>query len=117
MFLFLSILHNPVSCRADGLLGDAHDAAHGILETTSWNKRLLRRRAVVHVLFVEDEEERIVGALLIILKSRCARWNFLEHSEKHLPPGARPSPYWRGLPVLMKRATKVFYFAISPALP
>ena len=26
MFLF-PILHNPVSCGADGLLGDAHDAA------------------------------------------------------------------------------------------
>ena len=24
--LLLPILHNPVSCRADGLLGDAHDA-------------------------------------------------------------------------------------------
>ena len=29
-------------CRADGLLGDAHDAAHGL---------------VVHAHFVEDEEE------------------------------------------------------------
>ena len=25
--LLLPILHNPVSCGADGLLGDAHDAA------------------------------------------------------------------------------------------
>jgi len=38
-------------------LGDAHDAAHVLLETTSLNKRLLCRRAVVHAHFVEDEEE------------------------------------------------------------
>ncbi len=38
------ILHNPVSRRADGLLGDAHDAAHGL---------------VVHAHFVEDEEEKL----------------------------------------------------------
>ena len=36
------ILHNPVSCGADGLLRDAHDAAHGL---------------VVHAHLVEDEEE------------------------------------------------------------
>ena len=46
--LFSSILHNPVSCRADGLLGDAHDAAHSL---------------VIHAHFVEDEEEGIVGGL------------------------------------------------------
>jgi len=33
---------NPVSCGADGLLGDAHDAAHGL---------------VVHTHLVEDEED------------------------------------------------------------
>ena len=26
-YLIFHILHNPVSCGADGLLGDAHDAA------------------------------------------------------------------------------------------
>ena len=33
---------NPVPCGVDGLLGDAHDAAYGL---------------IVHVHFVEDEEE------------------------------------------------------------
>ena len=42
------ILHNPVSCGADGFLGDAHDATHGL---------------VVHAHFVEDEEEGVVGGL------------------------------------------------------
>ena len=32
---------NPVPCGVDGLLGDAHDAAHGL---------------IVHAHFVEDEE-------------------------------------------------------------
>ena len=36
------ILHNPVSCGADGLLRDAHDAAHGL---------------VVHAHLVEDDED------------------------------------------------------------
>jgi hypothetical protein len=43
-------------------LDDAYDAAHGLLETTSWNKRLLRRQAVVHARlshFVEDGEEKL----------------------------------------------------------
>ena len=40
--LLLPILHNPVSCGADGLLSDTHDAADGL---------------VVHAHFVEDEEE------------------------------------------------------------
>ena len=51
---------NPVPCGVDGLLGDAHDAAHGL---------------IVHAHFVEDEEEGIVGGLLIIRKSRGARCN------------------------------------------
>ena len=38
------ILHNPVLCRADGLLGDAHDAALVL---------------VVHAHLVEDEEENL----------------------------------------------------------
>ena len=42
------ILHNPVSCGADGLLGDAHDAAHGL---------------VVQSHLIEDEEEGVVGGL------------------------------------------------------
>ena len=46
--LLLHILHNPVSCGADGLLGDAHDAADV---------------AVVHAHLVEDEEGGIVGGL------------------------------------------------------
>ena len=46
--LLLHILHNPVSCGADGLLGDAHDAADV---------------AVVQTHLVEDEEESIVGGL------------------------------------------------------
>ena len=54
------ILHNPVPCGADGLLGDAHDAADIF---------------VVHAHFVEDEEEGVVGGLLIIRKSRGARCN------------------------------------------
>ena len=78
------ILHNPVPCgkatgrrtqfgrstsgrllptgrkNADGFLGDAHDAAHGL---------------IVHAHFVEDEEEGIVSDLLIICKSRGARCN------------------------------------------
>ena len=33
---------NPVPCGVDGLLGDAHDAAHGL---------------IVHAHFVEDEED------------------------------------------------------------
>ena len=33
---------NPVPCGVDGLLGDAHDAAYGL---------------IVHVHFVEDEED------------------------------------------------------------
>ena len=67
------ILHNPVPCgkatgrrtqfgrstsgrlrpegrkNADGLLGDAHDAAHGL---------------IVHAHFVEDEEEGVVGVFM-----------------------------------------------------
>ena len=46
--LLLPILHNPVSCGADGLLGDAHDAADVL---------------VVHAHLVEDEEEGVVGGL------------------------------------------------------
>ena len=61
---FFEVLGN-----ADGLLGDAHDAAHGL---------------IVHAYFVEDEEESVEGYLLIIRKSRGARWSFLERSEKHL---------------------------------
>ena len=49
--------------------------ALGLLETTSWNKRLLRRRAIVHAHFAEDEEEGIVGGLLIIRKSCGIRCN------------------------------------------
>ena len=44
MFLFLTILHNPVPCGADGLLGDAHDTAHVL---------------IFHAHFVEDEEEGV----------------------------------------------------------
>ena len=43
------ILHNPVSCGANGLLGDAHDAAHGL---------------VVHAHLVEDEEEGVTSPFL-----------------------------------------------------
>ena len=42
------ILHNPVPCGADGLLGDAHDAADVL---------------VFQAHLVEDEEERVVGGL------------------------------------------------------
>lgn len=42
------ILLNPISCGADGLLRDAHDAAHV---------------AVFQAHFVEDEEEGVVGGL------------------------------------------------------
>ena len=50
----------PVPCRADGLLGDAHDAVDGL---------------IVHAHFVEDEEEGVDGGLLIIRKSRGTRCN------------------------------------------
>ena len=46
--LLLHILLNPVSCGADGLLGDAHDAADV---------------AVFKAHLVEDEEESVVGSL------------------------------------------------------
>ena len=39
---------NPVPCGVDGLLGDAHDAAHGL---------------IVHAHFVEDEEGGIENNL------------------------------------------------------
>jgi hypothetical protein len=51
---------NPVPCGADGLLGDAHDATHGL---------------IVHAHFVEDEEGGVENNLLIIRKSRGARCN------------------------------------------
>ena len=51
---------NPVPCGVDGLLGDAHDAAYGL---------------IVHAHFVEDEEEGVDGNLLIIRKSRGTRCN------------------------------------------
>ena len=44
-YSLLCILQNPVPCRADGLLGDAHDAAHV---------------PVFHTHFVEDEEEGVL---------------------------------------------------------
>ena len=46
--LLLPILHNPVSCGADGLLGDAHDAADVL---------------VFQAHLVENEEEGVVGVL------------------------------------------------------
>ena len=49
--LLLPILHNPVPCGADGLLGDAHDAAHVL---------------VVHTHFIEDEEVGFMGSLGLI---------------------------------------------------
>ena len=44
--LLPSILLNSVSCGADGLLGGAHDAAHGL---------------IVHAHFVEDEAISLPG--------------------------------------------------------
>ena len=44
-----TILHNLVPCGADGLLGDAHDATHGL---------------IVHAHFVEDEEEGVISPFL-----------------------------------------------------
>ena len=55
--LLLPILHNPVSCGADGLLSDTHDAADGL---------------VVHAHFVEDEEEGVVGGLGLIFLLEAA---------------------------------------------
>ena len=46
--LLLPILHNPVSCGADGLLSDTHDAADIL---------------VFQAHLVEDEEEGVVGGL------------------------------------------------------
>ena len=50
-------MHNPVPCGADGLLGDAHDAAHVL---------------VVHAHFGEDEEEGIMGSLGLIFLLEAA---------------------------------------------
>ena len=54
------ILHNPVSCGANGLLGDAHDAADV---------------AVFQSHLIEDEEEGVVGGLRsIFLLDAAERW-------------------------------------------
>ena len=50
-------MHNPVSCGADGLLGDAHDAADV---------------AVVQAHLVENEEEGIMGSLGLIFLLEAA---------------------------------------------
>ena len=47
--LLSPVLQNPVPCGADGLLGDAHDATHGL---------------IVHAHFVEDEEEGVISPFL-----------------------------------------------------
>ena len=44
-------------CGADGLLGDAHDAADGL---------------VVHTHFIENEEEGVVGGLGLIFLLEAA---------------------------------------------
>ena len=51
------ILHNPVSCGADGLLGDAHDAA---------DVRVFQAH------LVEDEEESVMGGLGLIFLLEAA---------------------------------------------
>ena len=51
LFLLPPILQDPVPCGADGLLGDANDAADGL---------------IVHAHFVEDEEEN----LSLVVKSQ-----------------------------------------------
>ena len=55
--LLLYILHNPISCGADGFLGDAHDAADV---------------AVFQAHLVEDEEEGIMGGLGLIFLLEAA---------------------------------------------
>ena len=50
-------MHNPVPCGADGLLGDAHDAAYV---------------AVVQAHLVEDEEESVMGGLGLIFLLEAA---------------------------------------------
>ena len=55
--LLLPILHNPVSCGADGLLGDAHDAADVL---------------VFQAHLVENEEEGVVGGLGLIFLLEAA---------------------------------------------
>ena len=55
--LLLYILHNPISCGVDGLLGDAHDAADVL---------------VFHAHLVEDEEEGIMGGLGLIFLLEAA---------------------------------------------
>ena len=71
--LLSPVLQNPVPCGADGLLGDAHDAARGL---------------IVHAHFVEDEEEGIVGDLELVFMgmsdnvypfSPCTQSNFFTH--------------------------------------
>ena len=55
--LLSPVLQNPVPCGADGLLGDANDATHGL---------------IVHAHFVEDEEENLSLAVnLNILSYLC----------------------------------------------
>ena len=47
--LLSPVLQNPGPCGADGLLGDAHDATHGL---------------IVHAHFVKDEEEGVISPFL-----------------------------------------------------
>ncbi len=56
-FLLLHILLDSISCGADGLLGDAHDAMHV---------------AVFHAHLVEDEEESVMGGLGLIFLLEAA---------------------------------------------
>ena len=56
-YSLLCILLNSVPCGADGLLGDAHDAAHVL---------------VVHAHFVEEEEEGVMGGLGLVFLLEAA---------------------------------------------
>lgn len=81
-FFFLIILHpqptleilsnlrqwSQIDVIILNLCPHSHDAAHGLLETTSWNKRLLRRRAIVDAYFVEDKEEKTISEYLSLKK-------------------------------------------------
>ena len=76
--------------NADGLLGDTHEAAYGL---------------VIHTHLVEDEEEGVEGYLLIICKSRSMRRNICEEICTFVDEGVNKSAFL--CPILKK----IVYFS------
>ena len=77
--LLLPILHNPVSCGADGLLSDTHDAAHIL---------------IFHAHFVEDEEEGIMGGLgsvFLLDATECGEFDGLVVVDEAFVVAVRPA--------------------------